>query len=138
MSWGISDTASEKEKIKAEFNDFIQGLNSTCEIDYKTYSQLYDFTMPLFDRMYEIGKNDSKHKDQVASPPIMFPTPTHSLVIFSVYQKQGKYRALSLYRPVFHPLCSIRWAKSTLSLIQTASAKENQLWLNFYRAIPTS
>lgn len=63
MSWGISDNASEKEKIKAEFNDFIQGLNSTCEIDYKTYSQLYDFTMPLFDRMYEIGKNDSEHKD---------------------------------------------------------------------------
>lgn len=35
MSWGINENASEKEKLKAEINDFFCGLNSTCEIDYE-------------------------------------------------------------------------------------------------------
>jgi len=63
MSFGISMNASEKEKIKAEFNDFIKGLNSITIIDYKTYSELYDFCMPLFDKMYEIGRK-SIEKDR--------------------------------------------------------------------------
>ena len=61
MSWGISDTASEKEKIEAEFNDYIKGLNSTCTIDYQTYSEMYDFVIPLFDKMYELGKKESRN-----------------------------------------------------------------------------
>lgn len=60
MSWGISSKASQKEKIKAEFNDYIHGLNSTGIIDYQTYSDLYDFTMPLFDRMYNLDRGDRK------------------------------------------------------------------------------
>lgn len=60
MSWGISDTASEKERIKSEFNDYIKGLNSTCVIDYQTYSEMHDYIMPLFDKMYELGKKESK------------------------------------------------------------------------------
>lgn len=60
MSFGISMNASEKEKIKDEFNDFIKGLNSTTIIDYKTYSELYDFCMPLFDKMYELGRKSIK------------------------------------------------------------------------------
>jgi hypothetical protein len=54
--WGIAKTASEKEKIKSEFADFINGLNSVGEIDYNIYSELFDFTMPLFDKMFEHGK----------------------------------------------------------------------------------
>ena len=53
MSWGISDNASEKEKLKAEINDFFCGLNSTCAIDYKAYGQIYDAVMPIIDDMYK-------------------------------------------------------------------------------------
>lgn len=60
MSWGISENASERERIKAEFNDYIKGLNSTGTIDYQTYSEMYDYIMPLFDKMYELGKKESK------------------------------------------------------------------------------
>jgi nitrate reductase assembly molybdenum cofactor insertion protein NarJ len=55
-NWGISETASEKEKIKSEFADFIGGLNSCGEIDYSIYSELFDFTMQLLDKMFEHGK----------------------------------------------------------------------------------
>jgi|GEM_PF-1780174 len=53
--WGISPNASEKEKIKGEFADFINGLNSTGEISYTIYSDLFDVTMALFDEMYELN-----------------------------------------------------------------------------------
>lgn len=53
MSWGINENASEKEKLKAEINDFLCGLNSTCEIDYEAYSQIYDAVMPIIDDMYK-------------------------------------------------------------------------------------
>lgn len=55
-NWGIAETASEKDKIKSEFADFINGMNSCGEIDYDVYSQLFDFAMPLFDKMFEHGK----------------------------------------------------------------------------------
>ncbi len=47
MSWGISENASEKEKLKAEVNDYLHGLNSVGKIDYKAYSELYDVCMPI-------------------------------------------------------------------------------------------
>lgn len=53
MSWGISENASEKEKLKAEINDFLCGLNSTCAIDFVAYHKLYDAVMPIIDEMYE-------------------------------------------------------------------------------------
>lgn len=56
MSWGISPNANEKEKLKSEYADFLQGLNSCCEISWKTYNDLFDLGMGLFDRMYELGK----------------------------------------------------------------------------------
>jgi len=58
MGWGISDNASEKEKLKTEINDFFRGLNSTCEIDYEAYSQIYDAVMPIIDDMYERRKEE--------------------------------------------------------------------------------
>lgn len=60
MAWGINPNASEKEKIKAEWNDFLMGNNSCGIIDYSTYSEMYDFGMALLDKMYEQGKKDSK------------------------------------------------------------------------------
>lgn len=58
MAWGISPNASEKEKLKAEMNDFLMGKNSCGKIDYSVYSELYDFSMELLDKMYELGKKE--------------------------------------------------------------------------------
>lgn len=55
-SWGTSDKAPEKEKIKSEMADYLNGLNSVGEIDYSVYSELFDFAMELLDRMYELGE----------------------------------------------------------------------------------
>ena len=56
MSWGISEKASDKEKLKAKMADYLHGLNSCCKIDYGTYTEEFDFTMKLLDEMYELGK----------------------------------------------------------------------------------
>ena len=53
MSWGISENATEKEKLKAEVNDFFKGLNSCGMIDWICYSKLYDACMPILDEGYE-------------------------------------------------------------------------------------
>lgn len=60
MPWGISENANDIEKLKAEFNDYIMGLNSCGKIDYITYSDLYDKGMELLDKMYELGKAEVK------------------------------------------------------------------------------
>ncbi len=51
--WGISENASEKEKLKAEVNDFFHGLNAVGMIDYEAYSELYDACMPILEKYYE-------------------------------------------------------------------------------------
>lgn len=67
MSWGISENASEKEKLKAEVNDYFHGLNSVGKIDYKAYSELYDVCMPIleecYDRMEKERKAESEDKE---------------------------------------------------------------------------
>ena len=59
MSWGISESATPKEKLKAEMADFLSGLNSTAVIDYSTYSEIFDFSMGLLDKMHELGKSEN-------------------------------------------------------------------------------
>jgi hypothetical protein len=54
--WGISQNASEKEKIKSDIADMLVGLNSTGKIDYNEYSELFDYCMNLMDRMYNLGR----------------------------------------------------------------------------------
>lgn len=51
--WGISEKASEKEKLKADINDYFGGLLNCCDIDYLAYSDIYDAVMPIIDKMYE-------------------------------------------------------------------------------------
>lgn len=65
MSWGISESASEKEKLKTEINDFFSGLNSVGDIDYIAYSRIYDTVMPIIDDMYERLERDldGRHND---------------------------------------------------------------------------
>ena len=55
MPWGIAETASEIEKIRAESSDMLGGLNSVGEIDYTTYSELWDFYHDLLGKAYEQG-----------------------------------------------------------------------------------
>lgn len=62
--WGIAKTAPEKEKIKAELADELQGLNAVGDISYVTYCSLFDFCMPLLDRMYELGQKEAKNEGQ--------------------------------------------------------------------------
>lgn len=57
MSWSVSSNAKPKEKIKAEMADFLRGLNSAGDISYGTYNELFDTSMKLLDRMYELGLN---------------------------------------------------------------------------------
>jgi hypothetical protein len=59
MQWGISPNAPAKEQIKADFEGIIRGLNCVGEIDYFTYSKLFEEIMPLFDQMHEQGKKDA-------------------------------------------------------------------------------
>lgn len=69
MLWGISPNAPAKEQIKSEFEGIIRGLDCVGEIDYLTYSKLFDEIMPLFDKMHEQGKKDAvtwhKYPDEV-------------------------------------------------------------------------
>ncbi|RUT58488.1 hypothetical protein C1148_06950 [Clostridium botulinum] len=57
-NWGISETATPKEKIKSEMADFLNGLNSVGEISYSTYSERFDFSMNLLDRIYDLAKSE--------------------------------------------------------------------------------
>lgn len=57
-SWGISENATPKEKLKSEMADYLHGLNSTGEISYSAYSEIFDFSMALLDKMYELGKKE--------------------------------------------------------------------------------
>jgi len=59
MSWGITPTAPEIEKIKAESADYLNGLNSCGVIDYAAYSEAFDFYADLLDKAYKLGKEES-------------------------------------------------------------------------------
>lgn len=58
MSWGINPNATEKEKIFADYNDNLIGMNSSDGLSYHHYSQLYDIGRNLADREYQQGKVD--------------------------------------------------------------------------------
>lgn len=59
--WGISDSAPQKEKLKAEMNNLLSGLNSCTDIDYLTYDKLYTFLIDeLFEEVYKLSKNKKK------------------------------------------------------------------------------
>jgi len=58
-NWGVLGTAPEIENIKAEMADYLHGLNSGAEIDYSIYSQLFDFSMTLIQKAYELGKKEA-------------------------------------------------------------------------------
>jgi len=60
MSWGIAETASDFEKLRAESADYLGGLNSCGEIEWGIYSQAFDFYADLIQKAYELGKTEAK------------------------------------------------------------------------------
>ena len=60
MSWGIAETAPAIEKIKAESADYLGGLNSCGEIEWRIYSQAFDCYADLIQKAYELGMTEAK------------------------------------------------------------------------------
>lgn len=58
-NWGISENANEKEKLKAEVNDYFHGLNAVGKIDWLCYCELYDVCMTILDKCYERMKKEN-------------------------------------------------------------------------------
>ncbi|MFV4887421.1 hypothetical protein RY279_18435 [Bacillus velezensis] len=56
MVWGVSPDATTKEKLKSEMADYLNGLNSTGVISYAVYSEAFEVSMNLLDKMYDLGK----------------------------------------------------------------------------------
>jgi len=65
MSWGISEHASEINKLKADINDFLKGMNSCGEIDYNSYSQIFDLMEVAINKAYNLGSNLNKHQNEI-------------------------------------------------------------------------
>lgn len=63
MSWGISENATSKEKLKSEMTDFLNDLNSTGTISLTTYDEMFDFSMKLLNKMYDLGKLETNNLD---------------------------------------------------------------------------
>lgn len=61
--WGISENASEKEKLKAEVNDYFHGLNAVAMIDWIAYSKLYDVCMPILEECYDRMHAESEDEE---------------------------------------------------------------------------
>ena len=59
MNNGISPNAPAKEKIKSDFECLIRGMNWTGMIDSIAYDYLFDGAMPMFNKMYELGRKES-------------------------------------------------------------------------------
>lgn len=59
MSWGISENATEKEKIFADFSEILNGINSADGLSYNQYSCIYDIGRELADKEYQQGRADA-------------------------------------------------------------------------------
>lgn len=54
-SWGISPSASELEKIKSEYADYLNGENSCGNISYSVYSEAFDVGTELIEKSYKLA-----------------------------------------------------------------------------------
>ena len=62
MSWGIAESATEFEKLRAESADFLNGWNSCGVISYGEYCDAFDFYHELLEKAYELGKKEALAK----------------------------------------------------------------------------
>ena len=51
-------TGKEIEKIKGDFESYLNGLNMVGEISYSQYSELYDEGTKQIQKAYELGKSE--------------------------------------------------------------------------------
>lgn len=54
----IEVVGKEIEKIKGDFENYLNGLNMVGEISYSQYSELYDEGTKQIQRAYELGKSE--------------------------------------------------------------------------------
>ena len=54
----IEVVGKEIEKIKGDFESYLNGLNMVGEISYSQYSELYDEGTKQIQKAYELGKSD--------------------------------------------------------------------------------
>lgn len=48
--WGVSEGASDRERIKSDCESYLRGLNCTGEINYGVYCDIYNKVEGLLDR----------------------------------------------------------------------------------------
>ena len=58
----IEVIGKEIEKIKGDFESYLNGLNMVGEISYSQYSELYDEGTKQIQRAYELGKTELENK----------------------------------------------------------------------------
>lgn len=63
-NWGISENATEKEKIKSKMADFLNGLNCSGDIGITIYDEIFDFSMKLLDEMYNAKLDELSKEDK--------------------------------------------------------------------------
>ena len=61
-----AESASEKEKLKAEVNGYFYGLNAAGKIDWLTYNTLYNVCMSILEKYYDRMKYDRMKKERRA------------------------------------------------------------------------
>ena len=54
----IEVVGKEIEKIKGDFENYLNGLNMVGEITYSQYSELYDEGTKQIQKAYELGKSE--------------------------------------------------------------------------------
>ena len=59
----IEVVGKEIEKIKGDFESYLNGLNMVGEISYSQYSELYDEGTKQIQRAYELGKSEIKKEN---------------------------------------------------------------------------
>lgn len=89
MSWGINPNATEKEKIFAEFNDSINGLNCADGLSYRHYSAIYDLGRKLADDEYNQGKAD-RDKELAEHCVFISNRPIEDIVLETISNERAK------------------------------------------------
>lgn len=60
----IEVVGKEIEKIKGDFESVINGMNMVGEIQYYTYSELYDEGTKCIQKAYELGKSELEEENK--------------------------------------------------------------------------
>ena len=59
-----TESAREKEKLKAEVNGYFYGLNAAGKIDWSTYNTLYNVCMSILEKYYDRMEKERKAESE--------------------------------------------------------------------------